>query len=62
MFVSRGYRGMHIIPYPNHIKEQLDNGLIIPGLKNKMHMYNDDQWFVTQDQSLDVSLITNEFL
>ena len=23
MFLSRGYRGMHIFPYPNHIIEQI---------------------------------------
>lgn len=28
MFETRGFRGLNIVPYPEHIKEDIDKGLI----------------------------------
>ena len=36
MFVSRGYRGMHIFPYPSHIVDQINQGLLTHGLKDRV--------------------------
>ena len=55
MFISRGFRGMHIIPYPNHIKEQLELGLIYPGTKNKVQTFVDDFQHGSHEQSVDMN-------
>lgn len=54
MFVSRGYRGMHIFPYPNHIKEQINQGLIAPGGTEKVLSQLDDQ--CNYDESIDINI------
>lgn len=32
MFDTRGYRGLNIVPYPKHVKEDIEQGLIAKNL------------------------------